>query len=179
VRATFLEQQPSASYYVDFNDFAFYRLEPSALRYVGGFGRMSWVTADDYRVAHADPLASASAGIIKHMNETASASRRRDRGRGCDRHRSVDRYGFELAITRPGAARLPGLRRAGHDRDEVRKAMIALVACPPAASVRRRGPRGVRHRGLARTPAASTGPSPVDHGARSARRHVEPVRALR
>src|SRR6185436_375361 len=69
VRATFLAQQPSSSYYVDFKDFAFYRLEPAALRYVGGFGRMSWVTADDYAVAEADPLADAAAGILAHMND--------------------------------------------------------------------------------------------------------------
>ena len=48
-RAIFLARQPSAATYVDFADFAFYRLEPRALRYVGGFGRMSWVNADEYR----------------------------------------------------------------------------------------------------------------------------------
>lgn len=48
-RATFLARQPSAATYVDFADFAFYRLEPRALCYVGGFGRMSWVDAEDYR----------------------------------------------------------------------------------------------------------------------------------
>lgn len=47
-RARFLARQPEAAQYVDFADFAFYRLEPSALRYVGGFGRMSWVDAGDY-----------------------------------------------------------------------------------------------------------------------------------
>ncbi|HSO33148.1 MAG TPA: pyridoxamine 5'-phosphate oxidase family protein, partial [Labilithrix sp.] len=60
VRETFLAQQPSSSYYVDFKDFAFYRLEPTSLRYVGGFGRMSWVSADDYRLAEPDPLADAA-----------------------------------------------------------------------------------------------------------------------
>jgi putative heme iron utilization protein len=48
-RATFLAKQPSAVQYVDFADFALYRVEPAALRWVGGFGRMSWVTADQYR----------------------------------------------------------------------------------------------------------------------------------
>jgi hypothetical protein len=48
VRATFLAHQPSAATYVDFADFAFYRLEPRALRFVGGFGRMSWVSAEEY-----------------------------------------------------------------------------------------------------------------------------------
>jgi hypothetical protein len=66
VRETFLAHQPTASYYVDFSDFAFYRLEPTALRYVGGFGRMSWVSAADYRAAEPDPLASAARGILAH-----------------------------------------------------------------------------------------------------------------
>ena len=50
-RATFLARQPSATTYVDFADFAFYRLEPRALRFVGGFGRMSWVSAEEYSLA--------------------------------------------------------------------------------------------------------------------------------
>jgi putative heme iron utilization protein len=52
-RSTFLAAQPAAAHYVDFPDFAFYRLEPIALRFVGGFGRMSWVGADAYRAAAA------------------------------------------------------------------------------------------------------------------------------
>jgi putative heme iron utilization protein len=50
-RATFLAHQPSAATYVDFADFSFYRLEPRALRFVGGFGRMSWVSAEEYSLA--------------------------------------------------------------------------------------------------------------------------------
>jgi putative heme iron utilization protein len=51
VRETFLREHPASAQYVDFRDFAFYRLEPAALRYVGGFGRMSWVGPDEYRIA--------------------------------------------------------------------------------------------------------------------------------
>lgn len=47
-RAIFLARHPGAATYVDFSDFAFHRLEPRALRYVGGFGRMSWVETADY-----------------------------------------------------------------------------------------------------------------------------------
>jgi putative heme iron utilization protein len=49
VRATYLAAQPSAERYASFKDFAFYRLEPAAVRYVGGFGKMSWVDLDEYR----------------------------------------------------------------------------------------------------------------------------------
>ncbi len=137
VRETFLAQQPRATYYVDFGDFAFYRLEPVALRYVGGFGRMSWVTADDYRVAEPDPLAPFASGILGHMNEDhASAVLGYATGlAGIPDATSatltaVDRYGFELAAVTPAG---PRAGRVAFDApvttsDEVRKAMIALVA---------------------------------------------------
>jgi putative heme iron utilization protein len=50
-RAAFLAVHPDAAQTADFKDFAFYRLDPIALRYIGGFGRMSWVTAADYLAA--------------------------------------------------------------------------------------------------------------------------------
>jgi len=50
-RAAFLAAHPDAAAYAGFADFAFFRLDPVAVRYVGGFGRMSWVSADAYRAA--------------------------------------------------------------------------------------------------------------------------------
>lgn len=47
-RAIFLEAHPEAATYAGFNDFGMYRLEPVSIRYVGGFGRMSWVDAGEY-----------------------------------------------------------------------------------------------------------------------------------
>jgi heme iron utilization protein len=51
--AIFIAAHPDAAQYASFKDFAYYRLEPTALRYVGGFGRMSWVSADEYMAAEA------------------------------------------------------------------------------------------------------------------------------
>ena len=48
VRGVFLDVQKDAVRYVDFADFAFFRLEPIQIRYVGGFGRMSWVLPEAY-----------------------------------------------------------------------------------------------------------------------------------
>jgi putative heme iron utilization protein len=136
VRETFLAQQPTASYYVDFSDFAFYRLEPTALRYVGGFGRMSWVTADEYRVAEPDPLTEASAGILTHMNDDHAdavvAYAKKLAGiadASAATMTAVDRYGFELAAVTP---RGPRAARVAFDEpvttnDEVRRAMVSLV----------------------------------------------------
>ncbi len=56
--ALFLAAHPDAAQYAGFKDFAYYRMEPQALRYVGGFGRMSWVNADEYLAAEPQPLPS-------------------------------------------------------------------------------------------------------------------------
>ncbi len=136
VREAFLRWQPGASYYVDFKDFAFYRLEPRALRYVGGFGRMSWVDAADYAAAEADPLAADAAGILSHMNAdhanavlayaTTLAGIADASGATMT---AVDRYGFELAVATPEG---PRATRLAFDEpvatsDEVRRAMVAMV----------------------------------------------------
>jgi hypothetical protein len=43
-RAAFLAVHPNAAYYADFRDFAFWKLRVNAIRYIGGYGRMSWIT---------------------------------------------------------------------------------------------------------------------------------------
>ena len=67
-RAAFLTVHPNAAYYADFRDFAFWRLRVNAVRYIGGYGRMSWVSPDDWQAAEPDPLAPYAAGAIAHMN---------------------------------------------------------------------------------------------------------------
>jgi heme iron utilization protein len=67
-RGLYLERHPNSKYWVDFDDFAFFRMDVVDLYYVGGFGVMGWVAAPEYVDAHADPLADAAAGILEHMN---------------------------------------------------------------------------------------------------------------
>jgi hypothetical protein len=47
----FLARHPEAAAYSQLPDFAFYRLEVESVRYVGGFGRMSWIEPDEYASA--------------------------------------------------------------------------------------------------------------------------------
>jgi heme iron utilization protein len=42
-RALYLERQPQARAWADFQDFAFYRMDVAAMYFVGGFGVMGWV----------------------------------------------------------------------------------------------------------------------------------------
>lgn len=50
-RERYLSRYANSRSWVDFKDFGFYRLQPLDIYYVGGFGVMGWVTAEDYRYA--------------------------------------------------------------------------------------------------------------------------------
>jgi putative heme iron utilization protein len=52
---TYRDAHPDAFYYSAFADFRMYRMEVESVRYVGGFGRMSWVSAADHAAAGPDP----------------------------------------------------------------------------------------------------------------------------
>jgi putative heme iron utilization protein len=67
-RKLYLERYANSKYWVDYEDFSFYRMEVVDVYYVGGFGVMGWVAASEYGAALPDLLADAMAGIIEHMN---------------------------------------------------------------------------------------------------------------
>jgi heme iron utilization protein len=67
-RQLYLDRYANSKYWVDFEDFSFYRMDVLDVYYVGGFGVMGWVAASDYGQAQPDPLADTAAGIIEHMN---------------------------------------------------------------------------------------------------------------
>src|SRR5712671_889747 len=67
-RTLYLERYANAKYWVDFEDFSFYRMDVLDVYYVGGFGVMGWVQVSDYDRAEPDPLADTASGIIEHMN---------------------------------------------------------------------------------------------------------------
>ena len=69
VKEAFLAKHPTAEFYVDFKEFSFWELKVASLRYIGGFGRMSWVQSEQWCVAEPDPLADSADGIIAHMND--------------------------------------------------------------------------------------------------------------
>jgi heme iron utilization protein len=63
-----LARYANSKYWVDFEDFSFYRMEVVDIYYVGGFGVMGWVSASEYVGSQPDPLADSMAEIIQHMN---------------------------------------------------------------------------------------------------------------
>src|ERR1700681_2485792 len=67
-RKLYLARYANSKYWVDFEDFSFYRMDVVDVYYVGGFGVMGWVTASEYDRSQPDPLADSMAEIIQHMN---------------------------------------------------------------------------------------------------------------
>src|SRR3954469_11690685 len=67
-RAAFLAVHPNAAYYADFRDFGFWKLRVAATRYIGGYGRVSCISEEEWRAAEPDPLVACAAGTIAHMN---------------------------------------------------------------------------------------------------------------
>lgn len=136
VEAAYLEAHPD-TVYAGFKDFNFYRLDVASVRYVGGFGHMSWVGADDYAAAEPDPLRAHQNSIVEHMNTDhgeAMVAYARVFGDVPDataaRMLGCDRYGFEMLVEHPGGKQ--GVRLGFDEKvdtpDAVRKAMVRMVA---------------------------------------------------
>ena len=103
-KQAYLATHPNAQYYVDYKDFAFWRLDVAAVRYIGGYGRMSWVELGDWRKSQPDPIAPHARAILDHMNADhgdAMVSYCRALTKATDTSKavmtSVDRYGFEMS----------------------------------------------------------------------------------
>jgi putative heme iron utilization protein len=135
-RAAFFAAHPNSTYYADFRDFAFWKLQVEHVRYIGGYGRMSWISQADWQAAEPDPLGPSAADIIAHMNadhpdamalycrafskatEVTSASMT-----------GVDRYGFDMSAMTLEGRRPVRLAFAGpvSTPEEVRAALISML----------------------------------------------------
>lgn len=63
----YLRYFPEAESYFSMHDFSFYRIVPVAIRYIGGFGKIHWVSTEDYLCPNY-ALAEQEDGVIAHMN---------------------------------------------------------------------------------------------------------------
>lgn len=54
VRQLYFERHPQARQWEEYTDFSFYRLYPSGIYFVGGFGVMGWISEGEYTSAAQD-----------------------------------------------------------------------------------------------------------------------------
>ena len=110
VRA-FRDLHPNAAY-VAFDDFHAYVLTTKRVRYIAGFGEMSWVSRADFLAAEPDPIAVSdrTAGAVSHLNEAHQEDvKRMVRVFGGPSLKdataatvlSIDRYGLEILAETP------------------------------------------------------------------------------
>ncbi len=85
----YLRYFPEAQTYFDMPDFTFFRIEPLALRYIGGFGDIHWVKANNYLVS-AYPLITEEDVLLDQLNTSRSAAQGKLIGIDCD--------GYDLRI---------------------------------------------------------------------------------
>jgi hypothetical protein len=71
LRQRYLAAHPSAEAFVDFKDFSFFRIRPSAAHLVAGFGRIIDLKPEQFltEIGDAADLIEAEPGAIEHMNE--------------------------------------------------------------------------------------------------------------
>ncbi len=138
-RERFLRRHTEAAQYVDFADFAFYRIAVERAHLVAGIARVYWIDAEGMALGlAAEGLAEAEAGIVAHMNEDhgealglyATRLLGLDEGEwvmtGCDSE------GFDL---RAGARRARfNFEAQVADAQEARRTLVAL-----AQGARKRG----------------------------------------
>jgi heme iron utilization protein len=135
VRELYLSRYENAKFWQDYTDFAYYRLEVSAVYFIGGFGVMGWISAEDYGSALPDPLARAAPGIIRHMNNDHADALRRIAHRFAEEApdeaaiTAVDRLGFHLRLKsgdRIHSRRVAFLREV-KDTEEAREVFVEMV----------------------------------------------------
>ena len=134
-RKLYLERHANSKYWVDFEDFSFYRMHVVDVYYVGGFGVMGWVSVADYDGSQRDPLADSMAEIIQHMNADhkdalvmlAQTFAHIDSTEAT--MTAVDRLGFHVLLkTAEGmrGARIAFLQEV-RDAEQTRKVLVEMV----------------------------------------------------
>jgi putative heme iron utilization protein len=102
-RARFLARHPSAAGYADFADFGFFALRPERAHYIGGFGKIIDLPADDLLLSlkDAEGLVASEADIVSHMN--------------ADHADALELYATKLLGAGPGAWHMTGIDPEGCD----------------------------------------------------------------
>ncbi len=132
-RRRYLARHPDAEGFVDFSDFAFFRIVPASVHLVAGFGRITDISGENLLtdLAGADDVLAGEAGAVEHMNEDHAdaillyATRLLGARAGEWRMTGTDPEGADLMLGRT-ALRLTFPARVD-DMKALQKTLVALV----------------------------------------------------
>ena len=96
----YLRYFPEANTYFAMHDFSLYRIIPQAIRYIGGFGNIHWVAAENH-VLPPYPLIAEEEDVIAHMN--------------ADHHDTMLRYCQQFKQVEASVAEMLGIDCDGFD----------------------------------------------------------------
>jgi putative heme iron utilization protein len=133
LRRRFLARHPSASEYVDFSDFSFWRMEIAGAHLVAGFGRIADIAPNELtnRIDDAAELMAAEEGALQHMNADHTdaielyATRLLGEPGGPWRMVGIDPSGCELMLGR--SVRRLNFPQRVTTSDALRKTLVALA----------------------------------------------------
>lgn len=100
LRRRYLARHPQAGLYADFPDFSFWRLTPSSIHGVAGFGRIETLTPDEV-FPPAEEMAALENSAIEHMNH--------------DHAEAVHLYATKILKLQPGSWRVLAIDPDGAD----------------------------------------------------------------
>jgi heme oxygenase (biliverdin-IX-beta and delta-forming) len=116
----FLARHPEAEFYVNFQDFGFWRLTVEGAHYIGGFGSIVDLKPEHLLIdtTAAEKLLAAESDILAHMNEEHADA--------------VELYATALKDRRPGHWRMTGIDPEGCDLLVEGEALRIIFAKPIA-----------------------------------------------
>lgn len=105
----YLRYFPEAQTYFAMHDFQFYRIVPQAIRFIGGFGNIHWVKAENYLLP-AYPLIAEEDALLDELNAQNSITGSRIIGIDCDGYDvktsdKFQRFDFDRAAMNANQAR--------------------------------------------------------------------------
>lgn len=126
VRDRYLRYFPSAVQYDQTHDFMFFRLEPVRARFIGGFGMIFWVDADELRMENPFSPAEESM-ILSHMNrDHADALKHYANGEAV--MVGIDSEGFDVLQSGQSGKKLRfGFEQPVRSMEDARHAMAAMA----------------------------------------------------
>ena len=66
--ARYVRHFPETAAYLEMSDFTFYRIQPVAIRYIGGVGRIHWVSMENYSLPQAEAYTRQEESLLNSIN---------------------------------------------------------------------------------------------------------------
>ncbi len=134
-RDLYLDRHPDSARWIDFGDFALFRMEIERVYHVAGFASMGWLSGTAFGNASVDPLVSVADDIQAHMNEDHAEAlvllAEHYGGFAAERAamHAVDRLGFDIYAQRGSEGRTLRISfpQGVHTADETRDALVQMV----------------------------------------------------